>query len=172
MDTDQTLAPFAWYAGCYQQYHTVILLLTELYRTPDILNSDRLYMMVDHVFGHCYGVERTRRCADLLHQLKENFETFLELRNIKVHHQGFDNNAQGALLGTSNQDSDFEALAEIFPQETDDLIIPKVAPNMEQSWTLNAEIFDSFDPANNSYDWIDSCSNQASFNDGWVSPAP
>ncbi|KAF9733652.1 hypothetical protein PMIN04_005685 [Paraphaeosphaeria minitans] len=82
LDTLPSLSSWAWYSTTYQQYHAVLLLLTELYRTPDLDRKDRMMMIIDHIFGHCYGVGVRERCADLLWTVKENLEAFYIMKGI------------------------------------------------------------------------------------------
>jgi hypothetical protein len=80
LDTLPSLSPWAWYSTTYQQYHAVLLLLTELYRTPDLPRKDRMMTMIDHIFGHCYGIGVRERCSDLLWTVKENLEAFYVMK--------------------------------------------------------------------------------------------
>jgi hypothetical protein len=80
LDTLPSLSPWAWYSTTYQQYHAVLLLLTELYRTPDLPRKERMATIIDHIFGHCYGVGVRERCRDLLGQVKENLEAFYVMK--------------------------------------------------------------------------------------------
>lgn len=82
LDTLPSLSAWAWYSTTYQQYHAVLLLLTELYRTPDLLRKDRMMTIIDHIFGHCYGVGVRERCSDLLWTVKENLEAFYIMKGI------------------------------------------------------------------------------------------
>ncbi|OCK84793.1 hypothetical protein K432DRAFT_94554 [Lepidopterella palustris CBS 459.81] len=83
LETLPSLNCWAWYASTYQQYSTVLLLLTELYRTPDLPRKDRMVTIIDHIFGHCYGVGVQERCGDLLWAVKENLETFYGMRGVR-----------------------------------------------------------------------------------------
>jgi hypothetical protein len=80
LDTLPSLSSWAWYSTTYQQYHAVLLLLTELYRTPDLPRRDRMATIIDHIFGHCYGVGVRERCADLLCTVKDNLEAFYVMK--------------------------------------------------------------------------------------------
>lgn len=80
LDTLPSLSNWAWYSTTYQQYHAVLLLLTELYRTPDLPGKERMATIIDHVFGHCYGLNVRERCADLLHTVKDNLEAFYVMK--------------------------------------------------------------------------------------------
>jgi hypothetical protein len=80
LDTLPSLSAWAWYSTTYQQYHAVLLLLTELYRTPDLARRERMATIIDHIFGHCYGVGVRERCSDLLWTVKENLEQFYVMK--------------------------------------------------------------------------------------------
>ncbi|KAH8727710.1 fungal-specific transcription factor domain-containing protein [Phaeosphaeriaceae sp. PMI808] len=80
LDTLPSLSPWAWYSTTYQQYHAVLLLLTELYRTPDLPRKERMATIIDHIFGHCYGVGVRERCSDLLCTVKENLDAFYVMK--------------------------------------------------------------------------------------------
>lgn len=82
LDTLPSLSAWAWYSTTYQQYHAVLLLLTELYRTPDLARKDRMMTIVDHIFGHCYGIGIRERCSDLLWTVKENLEAFYIMKGV------------------------------------------------------------------------------------------
>jgi hypothetical protein len=88
LDTLPSLSSWAWYSTTYQQYHAVLLLLTELYRTPDLTRKDRMMTIIDHIFGHCYGVGVRERCSDLLWNVKENLEAFYVMKGVnkRKHH--------------------------------------------------------------------------------------
>lgn len=82
LDTLPSLSSWLWYSTTYQQYHAVLLLLTELYRTPDLARKDRMMTIIDHIFGHCYGVGVRERCSDLLWTVKENLEAFYVMKGV------------------------------------------------------------------------------------------
>lgn len=82
LDTLPSLSSWVWYSTTYQQYHAVLLLLTELYRTPDLARKDRMMTIIDHIFGHCYGVGVRERCSDLLWTVKENLEAFYIMKGV------------------------------------------------------------------------------------------
>lgn len=85
LETDPDLAPFAWYAGAYQQYQDVLFLMTELLKTPDHPDARRICVIMDHVFGHCYGARGgpTNRCRDILSVVKDSLETIQNLKRPK-----------------------------------------------------------------------------------------
>jgi len=66
----------------------VLLLLTELYRTPDLPKHERMMTIIDHVFGHCYGVGVRERCSDLLGTVKDNLEAFYTMKGVDKRKNG------------------------------------------------------------------------------------
>lgn len=87
LDTLPSLSSWAWYSTTYQQYHAILLLLTELYRTPDLPRKERMATIIDHIFGHCYGVGVRERCSDLLWTVKENLEAFYVMKGFNKKRQ-------------------------------------------------------------------------------------
>lgn len=65
----------------------MLLLLTELYRTPDLPRKERMATIIDHIFGHCYGVGVQERCSDLLFTVKENLEAFYVMKGFNKKRQ-------------------------------------------------------------------------------------
>ncbi|KAL2036736.1 hypothetical protein N7G274_010531 [Stereocaulon virgatum] len=51
LDASPYLAPWSWYAGAFQRYHTSVFLLIEIYRNPQMQRADRVEAVLDHVFG-------------------------------------------------------------------------------------------------------------------------
>lgn len=83
LETATNLMPWAWYAPAYQQYHGILLPLVAVYLDPKMPQAARASVMIDHVFGTCYGVSRQQRCADLLRMLANECGAFMRLRKVK-----------------------------------------------------------------------------------------
>ena len=82
LDTSPYLAPWSWYAGAYQRYHTSVFLLIEVYRNPQMQRADRVEAVLDHVFGapNVSSRERNREILRILatkldEHLLHNFES-------------------------------------------------------------------------------------------------
>ena len=82
LETSASSQQFAWYAGAYQQYDSVLLLLIERYKNPKLKHSDRIQRLIDYIFGPCYGVDLTHRCAQLLWRIKEGLESLYEVQRV------------------------------------------------------------------------------------------
>lgn len=84
LETAPDLAPWAWYAGAYQQYHQAITLLTEVYRNPYVAYADRINAILDFVFGRAPGLTTIERNRDILRLLAEQFSLYTQLRGVKT----------------------------------------------------------------------------------------
>lgn len=82
LETSASSQQFAWYAGAYQQYQSVLLLLIERYKNPKLKHSDRIQRLTDYIFGPCYGVDLTHRCGQLLWRVKEGLESLYQVQKI------------------------------------------------------------------------------------------
>lgn len=83
LDTDPDLAPWAWYARAFQQYHGSIYLLMEVYREPSTRHADRINQVLDHVFEATPHLSSTERSRNLLQLLAEELDKMTQLRKVK-----------------------------------------------------------------------------------------
>lgn len=51
LETSDDLAHWAWYAGAYQQYHSILFLLPELASSPTSPLSPRIWRLTTYIFG-------------------------------------------------------------------------------------------------------------------------
>ncbi|KAJ0416337.1 hypothetical protein BJY00DRAFT_304223 [Aspergillus carlsbadensis] len=51
LETQEDLSPWAWYAPAYQQYHTALLLLVEVFNYPRRREANRIWRCLDFVFA-------------------------------------------------------------------------------------------------------------------------
>lgn len=122
LETAADLAPFAWFAGAYQQYHTVLLLLIERYKDPEFPSSGRVGTIIDHVFGHCYGISLTQRCEEILWMVKEGLESFYDLRRVTSSHKESDRQGNG-LEDNNNLDlEDMDVQMKLSEAELEELV--------------------------------------------------
>jgi len=77
VETDPELSQWAWYAGAYQQYHSMLFPLAALHQTPDLPEADRIMAMADHVFGPSPTTSPRERSQTILRAIKENMASFL-----------------------------------------------------------------------------------------------
>ncbi|KAL5330132.1 hypothetical protein ACEPPN_003657 [Leptodophora sp. 'Broadleaf-Isolate-01'] len=83
LEQSPSLAKWAWYSETYQQYHSAITLLMEIWHHPSLPQRDRICSMIDHVFGVQYGWAVEDRVIDILQLLMKSLEAYLDLRKVR-----------------------------------------------------------------------------------------
>ncbi|KAF2813611.1 uncharacterized protein BDZ99DRAFT_557535 [Mytilinidion resinicola] len=106
LETDPDLAPWAWYAGAYQQYHSLFSLLMDLYQDPNMADRERILAMADHVFGSSEAMSSHDRCGMVIRTIRDKLEVLLTSR-------GFSNVTETpvVVLGDDSQSPLSEQLA-------------------------------------------------------------
>ncbi|KAF2660651.1 hypothetical protein K491DRAFT_711554 [Lophiostoma macrostomum CBS 122681] len=88
MTLEQTpaLADWSWYVGALHQYHTALLLLSELYAVPrnDPVLEARVWRGLDHVFELPAGLESTEKIRMVLEELIGRTETYAVMRRLRA----------------------------------------------------------------------------------------
>ena len=104
LSEDPALANWAWYAGTYQQYHSLLFLLVELYQTPLIPEAARILAVVEYVFGPSSSDVPEAKVARVLRAIRDSLASFL------------------MALGSGRQRSDepLEAMPEGIPEDIQD----------------------------------------------------
>lgn len=74
------LSAWSWYTGAYQQYHTAVFLLMEVYRSPNIPQAARIGVILDHVFGRAPGITSHHRNEEVLKRLIEKLNRLTDLK--------------------------------------------------------------------------------------------
>ena len=77
LSEDPALARWAWYAGTYQQYHSLLFLLVELYQTPLIPEAARILAVVEYVFGPSSSDVPEAKVARVLRAIRDSLASFL-----------------------------------------------------------------------------------------------
>lgn len=77
LETDPELSQWAWYAGAYQQYHSMLFPLAALHQAPHLPDADRIMAMADHVFGPSPTTSPRERSHLILRAIKNNMAAFL-----------------------------------------------------------------------------------------------
>ncbi|TGZ80129.1 hypothetical protein EX30DRAFT_308084 [Ascodesmis nigricans] len=94
LETSEELAPWAWYAGAYQQYHCILFVITEVQRFPNSPYADRIWRIMDYVFGAAPNISREERAHDIVVFLKDKLDQFINLRSPKSRQLSLDISTQ------------------------------------------------------------------------------
>lgn len=75
LDTDPELSHLAWYAGAYQQYHSLLVPLGQVCQRQDLpeVDVERIMAVASHVFGPSSAPNQIRS-AMILRKIKESLE--------------------------------------------------------------------------------------------------
>lgn len=70
--------------GTFHQYHTALLLLTELYATPERHYEDRIWDCLDYVFELSSGMERGDKGRLIFEEVVEKTQYYHSLRKVRA----------------------------------------------------------------------------------------
>ena len=100
LDTDPDLAPWAWYAGAYHQYHSVLVPLVQICQNPELPNAERFLAAMDHVFGPRDPLSSVQgRATALVRAIADNLASFLAMTRVRAPER-----LQGSLEGLGVDD--------------------------------------------------------------------
>ncbi|PSN62837.1 fungal-specific transcription factor domain-containing protein [Corynespora cassiicola Philippines] len=110
IEQQPALAPWAWYVGALHQYHTALLLLSEMYageRDPAMEN--RIWRCLDYAFelpASLSGFEKTRLVFEELAGRTEMYAAIRRMRAPTAMPHAGPRNEWDALFGNANMDTD------------------------------------------------------------------
>ncbi|KAF2838616.1 hypothetical protein M501DRAFT_914560, partial [Patellaria atrata CBS 101060] len=84
IETSPFLRPWAWYGGALQQYHTAMLLLSELYASPVRPMEARVWKCLDYVFDLPPEWDYAEKSRYLLTELRDRTQVYRALRKLKA----------------------------------------------------------------------------------------
>jgi hypothetical protein len=85
IEEEPALAPWVWYVGALHQYHTSLLLLSEMYAGHrDEVIEKRVWRVLDYVFDLPQGLEGSDKCRFILEELVERTTVFQRLRRTRA----------------------------------------------------------------------------------------
>lgn len=77
LETDPVLARWSWCSGVYQQYHSMLFPLTQVYTEPTVPQWERIIAAANHVFGPSSSPP-PRRCGCIIQAVRDNMSSFLQ----------------------------------------------------------------------------------------------
>ncbi|KAL9095488.1 MAG: hypothetical protein Q9165_002359 [Trypethelium subeluteriae] len=84
LETHPSLAPWRWYAGALQQYHTALLLLSEIYAYPMRKEADRIWKCLDYVFDIPQGLNRDQKAKLVFGEVAARMKAYHSLRKTRA----------------------------------------------------------------------------------------
>ena len=84
LETDPAIIKWSWYAGAFQQYHTAILLLMEIYAFPMRKEGDRIWRCLDYIFDADPQMPRHLKGHKLLSEMRDKFGVYRDMRKMRA----------------------------------------------------------------------------------------
>ena len=84
IETSPVLERWAWYAGAYQQYHTALLLVLEVFAYPMRKEADRIWKCLDYVFEVPTYLSRDQKARLILTELRDKLNVYRDIRKIRA----------------------------------------------------------------------------------------
>ncbi|KAI9848020.1 MAG: hypothetical protein M1838_000666 [Thelocarpon superellum] len=84
LDTEPALAPWAWYLGALQQYHSAFLLLNVVSLHPEMKQADRIWTVCDYVFEADPAQPREEKTRALLEGVRDRSFAYRTIRKMKT----------------------------------------------------------------------------------------
>jgi hypothetical protein len=87
LETKLELAPWAWYKGAFNQYHSALLLLVEVYAYPMRKDAARIWKCLDYIFDIPPHLSPKQKAELVLTDLRDRMEVYHQMRKIKTTNQ-------------------------------------------------------------------------------------
>jgi hypothetical protein len=87
LETKPELAPWAWYKGAFNQYHSALLLLVEVYAYPMRKDAARIWKCLDYIFDIPSHLSPKQKAELVITDLRDRMEVYHQMRKIKTTNQ-------------------------------------------------------------------------------------
>lgn len=84
IDTSLRFKEWAWYSGAIQQYHTALLLLTEVWNITDRRLVDRIWHCFDYIFELPKFFTRTEKTNFVVNKAKSRLDEYQKRRKYRI----------------------------------------------------------------------------------------
>lgn len=84
LETNHDLAPWYWYRGAYNQYHTALLLMVEIYAYPMRKDAPRIWQCLDFIFDIPAHLSPKQKAELVITDLRDRMEVYHQMRKLKV----------------------------------------------------------------------------------------
>ena len=84
LEITPTLQKWSWYNGTHQQWHTALLLLTEVYAHPHRREADRIWKVLDFVFEPDPSHSRTQKARTIMNAVRDRTAVYRDLRRMRT----------------------------------------------------------------------------------------
>jgi len=83
LETDTALAPWAWYKGAFNQYHSALLLMIEVYAYPMRKEAPRIWKCLDYIFDIPPHLSPKQKAELVITDLRDRMEVYQQMRKMR-----------------------------------------------------------------------------------------
>ena len=84
LETKPELAPWAWYKGAFNQFHSALLLLVEVYAYPMRKDAARIWTCLDYIFDIPQHLSPKQKAELVITDLRDRMEVYHQMRKVKT----------------------------------------------------------------------------------------
>lgn len=84
LETKPELAPWAWYKGAFNQYHSALLLMVEVYAYPMRKDAARIWKCLDFIFDIPPHLSPKQKAELVITDLRDRMEIFHQMRRVRA----------------------------------------------------------------------------------------
>ncbi|KAK5132846.1 hypothetical protein LTR08_008562 [Meristemomyces frigidus] len=83
LETKAELAPWAWYRGAFNQFHSALLLMVEVYAYPMRKDAPRIWKCLDYIFDIPPHLSPKQKAELVITDLRDRMEVYHQMRKLK-----------------------------------------------------------------------------------------
>lgn len=84
LETTPELAPWVWYKGAFNQYHSALLLMVEVYAYPMRKDAPRIWKCLDYIFDIPPHLSPKQKAELVITDLRDRMEIFHQMRKVRA----------------------------------------------------------------------------------------
>ncbi|TKA32186.1 hypothetical protein B0A50_01434 [Salinomyces thailandicus] len=84
LETNAELAPWAWYRGAFNQYHSALLLMVEVYAYPMRKDAAKIWTCLDFIFDIPPHLSPKQKAELVITDLRDRMEVYHQMRKLKA----------------------------------------------------------------------------------------
>ncbi|OQN98911.1 hypothetical protein B0A48_15257 [Cryoendolithus antarcticus] len=83
METDHNLTAWVWYKGAFNQYHSALLLMVEVYAYPMRKDAAKIWRCLDYIFDIPSHLSPKQKAELVITDLRDRLEIYSQMRRIR-----------------------------------------------------------------------------------------
>ena len=84
LETTPSISPWAWYKGAFNQYHSALLLMVEVYAYPMRKDAAKIWKCLDYIFDIPPHLSPKQKAELVITDLRDRMEIFHQMRRVRT----------------------------------------------------------------------------------------